>query len=799
MAGRRNAASALLPFVFFCSGGIALVYEVLWQRQFALLFGSGAPATAVVLAAYFSGLGVGSFVFGRWGGQLSRPLNWYAGLEFVIALGALLVLPVLSLYEKWYPEIVQNFGGAPAQLLCAKGLLALAAILIPTAAMGATLPVLAELVDPHKKQLGLRVGWLYVVNTAGAAAGAACVPYVLLPQLGMSKTVLACAAGNIVIGLLALWMRTRWPSTAAIAMPKVRVRVPGRWLGLAFVSGAGIFALQVLWNRAFAQVHENSIYSFAVVVTIFIVAIALGGQAARWILRKGIEVDRALGTTWVIGGIAVAFCPALFVAWTNGLAYFRGEWMSLVLRGGSLVLLPAALLAAGLPLLIEKLGHLSKKSAVEVMGNILALNITGSIAGALLAGFALPAWLGMWNAMVAVGAMFAVAGASMLWKSAAPRAVLVLALVAFAWVHQRADLPRTRLDEKRGEQLLALKESGYGIVAVTGRADSRRLKLNNNYTLGGTSATGDERMQAHIPLLIHPRPQRAVFLGFGTGITAGGALFHPGISVQAVELVPEVSALAAKYFAEANENFQAHSSARLIIDDARNFLRGTHDKFDVMVNDIVVPWQQGEGALYTREHFVAAKRALNTNGVFCVWIPAFQLGQTEFNILLRTFLSVFGRAQVWRGDFSPSRPALALIACERPLNQADIERRLGEMKADPANPHLRSARAFWMHFIGILNDEDIAEPRINSEDRPWIELFAPRQENFLTGRRLQLWQSAMGGHLEGDAEVGRAAGHMMLEFTVATSESNRQRAQQIQGRLREMLGAETFQLVFGVP
>jgi spermidine synthase len=787
----------LLSLIFFCSGAIALVYEVLWQRQFALLFGSGAPATAIVLAAYFAGLGIGSLILGRSAGQLASPLVCYAVLEFLIALGALLAVPVLSIYEKWYPEIVRNLGPSPSMLLLGKGLLAFAAIVFPTSAMGGTLPVLAEVVDRGKEQLGLRVGWLYVVNTAGAALGAALVPWLLLPQLGMSRTILACAAANIAIGLVALGMRSRWAGRAAASMPKVRTALPRGCLLLAFVSGAGLFALQVLWTRAFAQVHENSIYSFALVVTIFIVAIALGAQAARWLLRKGVRVDKGLGTAWVVGGLTLAFAPVLFVAWTNSLGYWRGEWPSLVLRGGALVLIPAGLLAAGLPLLLQKVGDLAKASAAAVTGRIFAVNITGSIVGALLAGFALPVWLGIWNAMVAIGALFAVVGGFILWKSTEPRVVLVLGMVALGWLQHRADLPRTRVDEKRGERLLAVKEGAYGIVAVTERAGSRRLKLNNNYTLGGTSATGDERMQAHIPLLIHPRPRRAVFLGFGTGITAGGALFHPGVTVQAVELVPEVSSLAEKYFAQATVNFHAHPSARVIIDDARNFLRGTGDQFDVIVNDIVVPWQQGEAALYTREHFIAAKKALNTNGIFCVWVPAFQLGEGEFKILVRTFLSVFQNAQVWRGDFSPGRPAVALIACERALNPADIERRLLEMKADPANPHLRSPRAFWMHFVGILGE--ISETRINSEDRPWIELLAPRHANFLTGRRLQAWESAIPGRLEGDAELGRAAGHLMLEFTLATSEGNKQNAGQIQGKLREILGPEAFQLVFGLP
>jgi spermidine synthase len=360
---------------------------------------------------------------------------------------------------------------------------------------------------------------------------------------------------------------------------------------------------------------------------------------------------------------------------------------------------------------------------------------------------------------------------------------------------------------QRGERLLAVEEGAYGIAAVTERAGSRRLKLNNHYTLGGTFATGDERLQAHLPLLLHPHPRRVVFLGFGTGITAGGALFHSNVSVQAVELAPEVTRLAATYFAEANGNFHTRSNTQLALDDARNFLRGTRETFDVIVSDIVVPWQPGEAALYTVEHFSAAKRALNKDGIFCVWAPAFQLGETEFKILVRTFLTVFGSAQLWRGDFSPTRPAVALVASDRPLQTEAMARRIFGT-TDPANPHLNHARGLWLHFVGAVSGENLEERRINSEDRPWLELLAPLREGaggFFVGRKLASFEAEFATEAErwtaqvsGDALAGYRGGRLMVEWTQATFDGDQRRAQEIQARMREVLGDELYRLLFGL-
>ncbi len=248
----------------------------------------------------------------------------------------------------------------------------------------------------------------------------------------------------------------------------------------------------------------------------------------------------------------------------------------------------------------------------------------------------------------------------------------------------------------QGERLLAVSEGTHGIVAVVEFPGSRRLKLNNYYVLGGTASTLAERMQAHLPLLLHPSPHQVAVLGLGTGITASGALFHPITNITAVEMVPEVVAAARDYFREENDRVLEDPRTRIIIDDARNFLRGTAEKFDVIVGDLVVPWRQGEGALFTVEHFRAARHALAPGGLFCQWLPSYQFSEPEFRIVLRTFLSVFPRVSVWRGDFLAAESAVALVGGVDPfeIKPAEVARRIRELKPDPLNTQLSDLAAF---------------------------------------------------------------------------------------------------------
>ncbi len=222
----------LVPLLLFVSGAVALVYEIVWQRQFALVFGSAAPATAAVLAAYFAGLGAGSLMVGRWAKNWSRPLRAYALLELSVGLGALLVSPLLAGFELAYPALFQSLTGRPGLFIAARIAVAFATLFLPTFCMGGTLPLLGQLVDHGQKRLGLTAGWLYVVNTIGAGLGALAVPFLLLPRLGLSGSVWLGAALNGTLALVAWWLDRRICSPLREhACPKESLRSPSTGSG----------------------------------------------------------------------------------------------------------------------------------------------------------------------------------------------------------------------------------------------------------------------------------------------------------------------------------------------------------------------------------------------------------------------------------------------------------------------------------------------------------------------------------------------------------------------------------------
>ena len=297
-------------------------------------------------------------------------------------------------------------------------------------------------------------------------------------------------------------------------------------------------------------------------------------------------------------------------------------------------------------------------------------------------------------------------------------------------------------------------------------------------------------------------------------VAFSGSGFGPGVRATGVELVPEVARFADQFFAEANGGFGSSADTRLVVDDARDFLRASPRQYDVIVGDLVVPWRPGESSLYTREHFANARQALAGDGLICVWLPMFQLSEPQFRIILNTFLAEFPKAFVWRGDFSPGEPALGLIAFRDPSRTFDpsaVSRRLALMRPDPFNPQLKHPGAFWMHLAGLLTRESFnpSEARINSENLPWLELrgrASPGRESseHFVGRPLRQWENEVRANsiaplifLGADALAGVNAGTAMTEYTLLLSEGRQAEAKVLEQRARELLGADAAREVFG--
>ncbi len=743
--GIRGAVLALVV----SSGAIALVYECLWVREFTALFGATAPSAASTVAATFAGLALGNAWFGARAPRRRRPLSVYALLEAGAGACALITLAASDVFQRLAPWIDARLAHAPGWLPVTRAVEVFAAVLPPTFLLGGTLPLLTHACDEQRGAGGIAGSRLYAANTGGAVIGALGVPFVLLPWLGAHRAYLGAVAASLAVGAVAWSLdrsrKTRPLQSSAAALSQSRDEPSeGRrlLLGLAFASGITALGLEVIWGRMLSQVHHNSVHAFATVLALFLAALALGATFATSLLARGVDRSRLLGRAWLAAGFFTLAAPAVFARVTGGLDSLSSpSWSSYLasLLGASAASFGPATVSAGmvLPVLLARSARARGPASPEV-GRVLAANTLGAVAGPLLTTFVLFPWLGTWGSVVIHGVAQLGLGLRVgnrgrgrhpRWKIAVPAAAAAVLLARHA-----LRLPRVRWESERGEELVWIREGSHGIASVIEHPGGRRLKLDNFYTLGGSGAIEDSRQLGHIPLLLHVAPRRVAVVGLGTGITASAVLVHDVEEVVIFELVPEVVAAARERFSTENRSLLDDPRVELQVGDAQSHLRATDRRYDVIVGDLVVPWRRGESSLHTREHFASVRRALAPGGLYCQWLPAFQMSQEQFRIVAATFLDVFPEVTLWRGDFVAGLPALALIGreSEQPFDPHAIDARfraLGPMLAEE-NRCMAHPAGLWLYVVGEL-DASLpwvgSTPR-NTRDMPWLELSSARSQ-----------------------------------------------------------------------
>ena len=782
--------SAVLPLCFTASGAAALALELLWMRSAGLVLGATAPTVATVLGCYFAGLGLGAAAGCR---PSARPVRRYALLELGAAAATLWSVAVLHALALPAAQPALAAGGAAARV----GAVAVA-VLPATICLGATLPAIGDaLVLPGT--VGWRGGLLYALNTLGGAVGIGAMGFGLPAAVGVQASYGVATATSALAGMLALAV-----GESGTAAPPV-AREPGRPARLhAAAAGAGAvgLALEVLWTRLFAQVLHNSVYSFAAVSLVFLVALASGAALGAVTLRRvsGASVATA---SLIAAALATSGGVWVFVRATDGLAYvgMRTGLLEYVIRivGIAAATAGPAALASGavLPALWAAFGD--RRGAARPIGELAAANALGAAAGALTAAFVIVPTVGLRAGFLLAAATYLVLAGAVAPGRGALRALAGAALLAVVLLDP-ARAPITHL--AAGETLRAEAEGAGGIVTVVDTGEDLQLRLDNYYVLGGSAAARNERRQGLVPLLLHPSPHRAAFIGMATGITASAA---PALGVDetaVVELVPEVAAAARVHFGAWNGTLLGRPAVRLVVEDGRRWLAATADRFDVVVSDLFIPWHAGAGNLYAREMYDAAAARLAPGGLFCQWLPLYQLTREEFDIIARTFLAVFPRVSLWRDDFYPDRPVVALVGGRGHTGPdlAGVGARLAALPDWARDPLLATPQGLAMLYLGELSAlPDVIPPGpLNSDDRPLIEFLAPRltrinsagDKDWFTGDALAAFTDELAARASTgspDLDAARSAGAALYRYALAMERHDQAAAARFEADVRRLV------------
>ncbi|MHC4414094.1 MAG: fused MFS/spermidine synthase [Planctomycetota bacterium] len=784
---------------FFFSGLASLIHEIVWTRLLRLVMGNTTFTITTVLGVFMSGLALGSYVGGRLIDRRHDPLRVFAFLEGAIGLYCLALPWLIDTTEPVY-RLVYQHTEAPFYVFslirfffC--GLL----LLIPATFMGATLPVLTRFFVRSSHRVGWPVGTLYAVNTFGAVVGVGATGFLLIPSLGVSKTIyLACLLNLAICGFgYVLHRRSQaWPPPAAAEdasppstgpgeivdrRPKRSDRKPtsesaadrrpvyGRRALVALLVGYGLsgfaaLVYEIAWTRVLSLLIVSSVYAFSLMLTAFILGLAVGSMAyARYVDRVR-DPMRALAAIQVaIGVSALAVVPVFgrmpFVL--TGMISRLGEsfWLVQLAQFGLILLImlvPTTLMGAAFPL-ASRLFVQRSETVGRSVGTVYASNTLGSILGSFIGGFVLIPWFGIQQTLfaavsanilvgcmfvglsrsltparrgLAVAAVIVVVASGLAWMPAWDASRMSLGPFATAW-QLPEELARSdaALERIAARDKVLLHNEGLS-ATITVKEDPQgvlTLLVNGVPEASSVGRLHQQELLAHIPLLLHPDPRRALVIGLASGMTLGSAGRHPLETLDCVELSPGVVE-ATRLFGPYNYDILDDPRVRVIITDGRNHLALARAPYDVIISQPSNLWIAGVADLFTREFFELCHERLSPRGIACIWFETATIDQEVFRSIVRTFSSVFQTITIWQA----SRSDFLLIGSKGALavDHQVLARRMSEdaVASDLKRINIETVPDFLSALVmGEGGARRLAEgARLHTDDNALLEFSAPR-------------------------------------------------------------------------
>ncbi len=655
--------SLRLPLAFFASGAAALLFEVLWFRALGRVLGNTVWAGALVLTAFMLGIALGGILAARWAERIRRPALSFAVAEITVALSGGLLVWGLPAVEPVIGEWLAPLSAQPSAHTGLRLGLALAAMLVPTTAMGTTLALGVRMLGQQETARAL--GTLYAANTFGACLAPLLAEYYLIGAIGLSGTAGAAAALDLVAAGLALLRNS--PSALPAPATVKPDRSPARLLVAAALSGGLALALEVIWFRLLLLHAPGTDTTFALMLTLLLAGIAAGGALAPLLAP--------LRIAWVAAGcgLAVVLGYALALPASSGLPDLIHYAIPLML--------PAAGLSGVLFTLLGAELRAGSDNPQAPIGQLVSANTLGGACGSALAALVLLPRLGIESSLLLLAAGYALLALLFIerrapWKPLLPAALAALGLLFFPVGRMQSHLEQAArmyqsYDHSSVVEITQGPTTTLQILRLErfGEPLSWRL-LTDSYSMTAIDRRSLRYMQlfAWLPLSIHPAPRRGLLISYGAGNTARALLDEPELEgLTIVDVSPEILAASRTIHGAADPLRDAR--VRVVLEDGRHFLRAGRDQFDLITGEPPPPGMAGIVNLYTREYFSALASRLAPGGLATYWLPVAQFDPRGARAVIAAFCAAFPDCSLWSGtdrdwillggrDFQ-ARPSLA--------------------------------------------------------------------------------------------------------------------------------------------
>jgi predicted membrane-bound spermidine synthase len=717
----HGATALVLFFLFFLSGFCSLLYQVIWVRMAFASFGVITPVLSVVLSVFMLGLGLGSIFGGRvaraWDRSHQTSLAVVYGFcELAIGIGA---LSVPFLFSQGDQALLQAGEMSSIRYLLLSALVIAASILPWCVMMGATFPLMMGFIRQTSAAEESSFSFLYVANVIGAMTGTALTALVLVEVFGFRRTTQIGAVTNFLIALIsfALAGLVRRRGQNAIFEPSEFKRARrDRWIEIVlFTTGFASLAMEVVWTRAFTFVLKTTIYSFAAVLTTYLLATWIGSYCYRYHRSRNrlIPMDLTLALACLFALVPVIVGDPRFD------------------RRAIFVLASIAPFCLVLGYLTPRLVDEYSRGTPAEAGRCYAINILGCILGPLVSAYILLPYVGVRGAFlvlcIPLFLLFLWAARGRLTK---PLAVAVM--IGFAAMFGvSALISRVYEDGVLVSGPREIRRDHVASVIAYGTGMGKQLMVNG---IAITYLTPVTKVMAHLPLAINGHAKAGLDICFGMGTTFR-SMYYWGIQTSAVELSPSVVD-SFGFFAPADRDIVRDHRVNIVIDDGRRYLLRSGKQFDVVTIDPPPPIEAaGSSLLYSTDFYEVVKAHLAPRGILQQWFP--ETGGASLYAAARSLREAFRYVVAFKSIEDSGYHFLASEAPIPELTPAEFVARLPETaKRDLMewSPGITIETMAENILSGRAKIDDLllrrADIRI-TDDRPYNEYYFLRKHGVL--------------------------------------------------------------------
>jgi spermidine synthase len=750
----ENGISGTVLFaVLFFSGVSALIYQIIWIRKFGLVFGVDVFTMATVLSAFMGGLAIGSIIFGRLADRIKNPLTLFMLLEFGIGLFAITFPLTFKGLIYLYTPLIQKSGLSEYSTQIVKFLFSFIYLLVPTTLMGGTLPVIFKFFVKQLNNLGWQISNLFAVNNLGAVAGCFLAGFILIKSFGITVSLYIAACLNLmnaIVVFIVFKIKSVRITTEAKINTQNNIRENNKLsksllrlvLWVFAIEGFTTLAFEVIWTRIFIGFSfDKTTYFSSVIVLSVISGLSLGSIIiSRWVDRRK-NLVTLLAVLEIMTGLISMVLLIIFSRISLNLNLQRSvfePWIKIIGKEYFIfflfLIIPAALAGMVYPIVsklyadnIERLGNR--------MGVIGFLDNIGSVLGSFMAGFILIPLLGVVRSFIAVVILNIILGVLLLsFNNLINNRTKTLSLIFtflftfililyapakryFSWW----DKSRYELWSNFVQKIPFYYEGVDGTVTLRQYYNYVALNINGHNT--AYTSLKDQivnRMLGYVPYMVHPRPERALVIGFGLGFTVE-SLIQPEIKTVDVAEICTGVIKSGLTMNEWNNAVLKHPKVHTYLEDGRELLFRAKEKYDIITSNAVHPRLSNN--IYTQDFYEQCRNRLNKGGIMCQWATPNWLNEREFKAQVKAFINVFNYAQLWYIN----EYTIILIGSDQPID-IDYQLIAGRFRDEKVKSDLRNINMTEPYeFVSQYSmDKDVLaayceDTPSNTDDFPLVE------------------------------------------------------------------------------